>query len=74
MQAHIIFFFLKEHKSITGKNNNNNNEQYILNKPKNNVAFTHSPNKCYNIFTKHLFSIVVGHSFIFFILFQSIRN
>ena len=33
---------------------------------KSNVAFTHSPNKCHNIFTKHLFSIVVGHSFIFY--------
>ena len=29
-------------------------------------AFTYSPNKCYNIFTKHLFSIVFGHSFIFY--------
>ena len=23
-------------------------------------------NKCHNIFTKHLFSVVVGHSFIFY--------
>ena len=23
------------------------------------VAFTHSPNKCHNIFTKHLFLVVV---------------
>ena len=30
------------------------------------VAFTHSPNKCHNIFTKHLFSIVVSHSIIFY--------
>ena len=30
------------------------------------VAFTHLPNKCHNIFTKHLFSIVVDHSFIFY--------
>ena len=30
------------------------------------VAFTHSHNKCYNIFTKKLFSIVVDHSFIFY--------
>ena len=30
------------------------------------VAFTHSPNKCHNIFTKHLFLVVVGHSFIFY--------
>ena len=30
------------------------------------VAFIHSPNKCHNIFTKYLFSIVIGHSFIFY--------
>ena len=33
---------------------------------KSTVTFTHSPNKCHNIFTKKLFSIVVGHSFIFY--------
>ena len=33
---------------------------------KSTVAFTHSPNKCHNIFTKHLFSVVVGHIFIFY--------
>ena len=32
------------------------------------VAFIHSPNKCHNIFTKHLFSVMVGYSFIFYIL------
>ena len=30
------------------------------------VAFTHSPNKCHNIFTKHLFLVVVSHNFIFY--------
>ena len=30
------------------------------------VVFTHSPNKCHNIFTKYLFLVVVGHSFIFY--------
>ena len=30
------------------------------------VVFTHSPNKCHNICTKHLFSVVVGYSFIFY--------
>ena len=30
------------------------------------VIFTYLPNKCYNIFTKYLFSVVVGHSFIFY--------
>ena len=33
---------------------------------KNTVACTHSPNKCHNIFTKHLFTVVIGHSFIFY--------
>ena len=28
---------------------------------KSTVAFTHSPNKCHNIFTKYLFLVVVGH-------------
>ena len=43
--------------------NKKSDERYILNKT---VAFTYSPNKCHNIFTKHLFSVVVGHSFIFY--------
>ena len=30
------------------------------------ITFTHSPNKCHNIFTKYLCSVVVGHSFIFY--------
>ena len=30
------------------------------------VVFTHSPNKCHNIFTKHLFSVMISHSFIFY--------
>ena len=37
-----------------------------LKQTKNTVTFTHLPNKCYNIFTKYLFLIVVGHSFIFY--------
>ena len=36
---------------------------------KNTVACTHSPNKCHNIFTKHLFLVVIGHSFIYILLF-----
>ena len=36
---------------------------------KNTVAFTHSSNKCHNIFTKHLFLVVVDHSFIYILLF-----
>ena len=30
------------------------------------ITFTYSPNKCHNIFTKHLFLAMVGHSFIFY--------
>ena len=33
---------------------------------KSTINFTHLPNKCHNIFTKHLFLVVVGHSFIFY--------
>ena len=33
---------------------------------KSTLSFKHSSNKCHNIFTKHLFSVVVGHSFIFY--------
>ena len=50
---------------MTLKKNQWSDEQYILNKPKSTVAFTDLHNNCYNIFIKHLFSVVVGHSFIF---------
>ena len=33
---------------------------------KSTIVFTHSPNKCHNIITKYLFSVLVGHSFIFY--------
>ena len=33
---------------------------------KSTVVFTYSPNKCHNIFAKHLFSVVVSHNFIFY--------
>ena len=33
---------------------------------KSTVVFTHLPNKCHNIFTKYLFSVVVSHNFIFY--------
>ena len=51
----------KEHKSMIEKKMNSNIEQ-----TKSTVAVTHSSNKCHNIFTKHLFSVVVSHSFIFY--------
>ena len=41
---------------------------------KSTVAFTHSSNKCQNIFTKHLFLVVAGHNFIYILLFWLIRN
>ena len=37
-----------------------------LEQTKSTVTFIHSPNKCHNIFTKHLFSVVVDHGFIFY--------
>ena len=71
MPAHINFFFkgaqindLKKRKKK--KKGQWSDEHYILNKPKIIVAFIHLHNKCYNIFTKHLFSIVVGQSLIFY--------
>ena len=37
-----------------------------LEQTKSTVTFIHSLNKCHNIFTKYLFSVVVSHSFIFY--------
>ena len=51
----------KEYKSMIEKKKKVHIEQ-----TKSTVVFTHSPNKCHNIFTKHLFLVVVGHSFIFY--------
>ena len=58
----------KEHKQMTKKNKKNqrSDEKYILKKPKSIVTFIHSHNKYYNIFTKHLFSVMVGHNLIFY--------
>ena len=33
---------------------------------KSTIIFTHSPNKCHNIFTKYLFLVMIGHRFIFY--------
>ena len=33
---------------------------------KSTVVFTYSPHKCHNIFTKYLFLVMIGHSFIFY--------
>ena len=45
-----------------------------LEQTKSTVTFIHSPNKYHNIFTKYLFSVVVGHISYFIILFWLIRN
>ena len=50
----------KEHKYMIEK------KKVQIEQTKSTVAFTHSPNKCHNIFTKHLFLVIVGHSFIFY--------
>ena len=76
MPTHIniyIYIYIKEHKPMTEKEKKKNqwsDEQYILSKLKNIVAFIHSHNKCYNIFTKHLFSVVIGHSLILLFYFD----
>ena len=59
-----IFFF----KSTNGrlKEKKNDVATVPLQQTKSTITFTHSPNKCHNIFTKHLFSVVVGHNFIFY--------
>ena len=38
------------------------------------VTFTNSTKKCHKIFTKHLFSIVIGHSFIFYYFILTYRK
>ena len=55
MPTHINIF-LKENKPMTGKKEKKKKKpmrsQYILSKLKSTVVFTHSHNKCYNVFTK----------------------
>ena len=61
--------YLKEKKSTNGRQKKNVVATVAivpLKQTKNTIAFTHSPNKCHNIFTKHLLSVTVGHSFIFY--------
>ena len=55
------------------KQNQWGDNQYILNKPKCSIVFTHLHHKCYNIFRENIyiyiyifFSVVVGHSLIFY--------
>ena len=62
--------YLKEKKVQTEDWRKKNSVAAIATVPleqtKGTVVFTHSLNKCHNVFTKHLFSVVVGHSFIFY--------
>ena len=60
-----VMYKKKEHKSMIEKKKWKKKEVHIE-QTKSTVAFTHSPNKCHNIFTKHLFSVVIGHNFIFY--------
>ena len=71
MRVLINIFFLKKYKrKIEKKKKQKKNVATVaimpLEQTKSTVAFTHSPNKCHNIFTKHLFSVGVGHSFILY--------
>ena len=67
MQVLINIYNKKKYKRKTEEKKKKNAVATVpLEQTKSNVAFTHSPNKCHNIFTKHLFSVVVDHSFIFY--------
>ena len=59
-RIHAFIYKKKEYKSMIKK------KKIHVEQTKNTVAYTHSSNKCHNIFTKHLFLVVVGHSFIFY--------
>ena len=58
MRIHAYIYKKKEHKSMIEKKN--------IEQIKSTVVFTNSPNKCHNIFTKYLFLVMIGHSFIFY--------
>ena len=66
--------YLKEKKSTNGRLKKKKNvvatiATVPLEQTKNIVTFTHSLNKHHNIFTKHLFLVVVSHSFIFLLFY-----
>ena len=44
----------------------NKKKKVHIEQTKSTVIFIHLPNKCHNIFTKYLFSVMVDHSFIFY--------
>ena len=62
----LFIYRKKEHKSMTEKNNLKKRWTVHIEQTKSTVTFTHSSNKYHNIFTKHLFSVMIGHSFIFY--------
>ena len=63
----LFIYRKKEHKSMTEKKNKIKKWGTVhIEQTKSTVAFTHSPNKCYNIFIKYLFSFVVGHRLLFY--------
>ena len=61
---------------MTGKKKKKYIYIYIVHieQTKNIVPFTHSHNKCHTIFTINLFSIVVGHNFIFYYFILSYKK
>ena len=61
-----IYIFFKSTNGRLKKKKKNPIATLPLEQTKSNVAFTYSPNKCHNIFTKYLFLVVVDHSFIFY--------
>ena len=64
--------YLKEKKNTNGrlkkkkKNTVATVAVVLFEQTKSTVTFKYSPNKYHNIFTKYLFSVVVGHSFIYY--------
>ena len=71
--------YLKEKKVQTEDWRKKKNDVAIvaivpLEQIKSTVVFKHSPNKYHNIFTKHLFSVIVGYSFIFYYFILNYRK
>ena len=65
----LFIYRKKEHILMTGKKKKKEKKKrwtVHIEQTKSSVTFTHSSNKFHNIFTKHLFSVVVGHNFIFY--------
>ena len=68
----LINIFLKKYKRMTEEERKKKKKSVAtvatvsLEQTKSTVAFIYSPNKCHNIFTEHLFLVVVGHSFILY--------